>query len=199
MRAPGRRPGRSGPGWRRQPGGEAVDQQALQERADPEVGQRLGVHADAAQPLIGDVLVAQAGHRTGAADALDRREQPQSHQDARVRRRMAGLPLHRLDRSLEPRQVQPLDKPPDQANTVIGRHEILEADRPKLHLTTLRHPQPAAAPFRRHQFRQTFEQFRFATRGHRQTSKQDTTITILAAEIRSDTRKFASHQKIFRL
>src|SRR3954447_14082203 len=136
-----------------------------------------------------------SSHRRATARALPMPSiVANSHKATRMRGSAGGWPGCPSTALLEPRQVQPLDKPPDQANTVIGRHEILEADRPKLHLTTLRHPQPggapAAAPFRRHQFRQTFEQFRFATRGHRQTSKQDTTMTILAAEIRSDTRKF---------
>jgi hypothetical protein len=44
---------------------------------DPEIRQRLGVHPDAAaQPLLGDVLLAQTSHLTGAADTLNRGKQP---------------------------------------------------------------------------------------------------------------------------
>lgn len=105
-------------------GGEAVDQEPFQYRAvaDAEVGQRLGIHTDtAAQPLVGDVLVAQPRQLAGAADAIGRGIQPQRQQDARVRRRMARSTLHRLDRRHQRRHVQPLDEVPHHPDAVGTR------------------------------------------------------------------------------
>jgi hypothetical protein len=66
--------------------------------ANTKIGQGLGVHAhSAAQPPIGDMLAAKTRHLPRARHALDRREKPQSQQDARIRRRMAGPPLEGFD------------------------------------------------------------------------------------------------------
>ena len=51
----------------------------------PTRGQALGVHAhSAAQPPIGDMLAAKTRHLPRTRNPLDRREKPQSQQDARI-------------------------------------------------------------------------------------------------------------------
>jgi hypothetical protein len=113
---------------------------------DPEVGQRLVVHAHAAaQPLEGEMLRAQAGHLAGAADPFDGGEQPKRHQDARIGRRMARTSLNRLDCRVERRQVQTFDEAPDQTHPVIRRDQVVQADRPQRHLAPLRRPQTRAS------------------------------------------------------
>src|SRR3954462_10959551 len=88
-----------------------------------------------------------SSHRRATARALPMPSiVANSHKATRMRGSAGGWPGCPSTALLEPRQVQPLDKPPDQANTVIGRYEILEADRPKLRLTTPAHPQPGGAP-----------------------------------------------------
>jgi hypothetical protein len=129
--------------------GEAVDQQPFQYRAmpDPEVGQRLVIDADAAaQPLVRQVLRAQPGERAGAADPLQRRVQPQRHQQLRVGRRMARPAFDRLDGGVQRRQIQPFDEAPHQAHPVIGRHQLVQAHRPPRHLPAFRPTQPRPPP-----------------------------------------------------
>src|SRR3954467_11723040 len=73
-----------------------------------------------------------SSHRRATARALPMPSiVANSHKATRMRGSAGGWPGCPSTALLEPRQVQPLDKPPDQANTVIGRHEILEADRPQ--------------------------------------------------------------------
>jgi hypothetical protein len=100
----------------------------------------------AAQPLERQVLLAQPGQRAGAADPLDRRVQPQRHQQAGVGRRMAGPPFDGLDPGVERREVEPFDEPPHQADPVPGRDQLVEAERAQLDLAPLRgaQAQPAA-------------------------------------------------------
>jgi hypothetical protein len=70
----------------------------------------LWFHA-AAQPLEGDMLLAQAGQMAGAADSFEGGEQPKRHQDARINRRMARTSLDRLDLRIQRRQVQAFGEP----------------------------------------------------------------------------------------
>ncbi len=128
--------------------GKAVDQQLLQRRTvrDPEIRQGLGIHPDAAaQPLKRNVLDAQPRQLTGTADTLDRRVQPQRYQDPRIRRRMAGATVDRLDRSMQRRQVQPFDELPNLTHAMIGRDQIVERQQPQINLPALRQTQPRQA------------------------------------------------------
>ena len=154
---------------------EAVRQQLRQHvsMVDAKVRQRFGVHADpAAQPLEREMLLAQTRDFTGAANPLHGGIQPQRHQDARVRRRMAGMPLHRLDRRQQRRQVEPLDKPPDQTHPMVLLHQLVEAERAPFDLAALGITQPrcaAAQPFRRFLIGQSLEQHSHFTRCHHVT------------------------------
>ena len=185
--------------------GEAVDQEPFQYLAvaDAEVGQRLGIHTDAAaQPLVGDVLIAQPRQLAGAANAIGRGIQPQRQQDARVRRRMARSTLHRLDRRHQRRHGQPLDKVPHHPDAVVGRHQIVQANRPQFDLAPFRHPQPRlvlVGPFRRRVLRQACKLLPFVTRSHRSTAKWDVAMPILPTTTPRRSPRLVSDQKIFRL
>lgn len=157
--------------------GEAVDQKLFQHLtvADAEIGQRLGIHTDAAaQPLIGEMLLAQPHQFAGTADAFNRRIEPKRRQDARVRRRMPRRALDRLNGRMQRRDVQSFDKAPPHPNTVVGRYQIIQANRPQLDLTTFRCPQSRLGPddlFRCRMFRQVPKQLSCVVRRHRSTAK----------------------------
>jgi hypothetical protein len=64
---------------------------------------------------------------------------------------MTRASLDRPDRAVEPREVQPLGETPHQPGPMIGRQELVEAQRPKLDLMPLRPSQtrpPAPRSFR---------------------------------------------------
>ena len=142
----------------RHPGGqqrrETVDEQPLQERplADAEVRQRLVVDAHApAQPLEGDMLLAEPRQLARAAHPFDRRVEPERRQHPRIGRRMPRAALHRSDRVVERREVEALGEGPHQPDPMLGRHQVVEAQRPQLNLPALRPPKPrtTALPPRR--------------------------------------------------
>ena len=112
--------------------GEAVGQQLLQHRAmrHPEVRQRLGVHADAtAQPLEGDMLLRTAAPVRGCCRSPCTVAYSHSAgRISRVGRRMPGPALHRLDRAVQLRKVQPFDEAPEQAHPMVVRNQGLEVD-----------------------------------------------------------------------
>ena len=175
-------------------GRKAVDQQPLQQVAvaDPEVAQRLVVDADAAtQPLEGDMLGAKTRQRAGAADAFDRGVQPQRQQHPRIGRRVSGTSLHRFDPIVKARQIELLAERPHQAHPMIGRHQVVQAQRPHLHLPALGLTQarPAADRLqRRRLLGQFFEQTTSAFARH-DASGEQITMPILPNDYRSDSPK----------
>ncbi len=60
------------------------------------------------------------------AHALDAGEQPQRHQQARIRGRPAGVRARRFEWGVKGRQVQPAGQLPDRANGVIRRQPFVQ-------------------------------------------------------------------------
>jgi len=139
-------------------GGHTRAQQLIEDlaRVHPKIGQRVIVHRHApADPPVRIVFLAQPRHRPRAAHALERRVQPQRHENRRVDRRATGVPLHGLDLGIEWPQVQPLDELPDHAGAVLGGQQPLQVRRAQFQLLAIR-PQHAgrraprvATPWRR--------------------------------------------------
>jgi hypothetical protein len=116
------------------------------------------------------MLAAKTRHLPRTRNPLDRREKPQSQQDARIRRRMAGPPLKGFDRAEQRGQVQAFDKTPDRTHAMIVRHEFLQADRTPLDLAPLRRAKPRhrlANPLRRGLRGQRFEKLLVLVPSHR--------------------------------
>ena len=66
-------------------------------------------------------------------------------QDARVCRRMTGMPLHRLDAHQQWCQIEPFDETPDQTYPMIVRHQLVQAERTPFDLAALGTAQPRRA------------------------------------------------------
>lgn len=168
----------------------------------PEVRQRLGVHPDAAaQPLKGDVLLAQPRQLAGAADPSHGCVKPQRQQDTRVRWRMPGPALHRLDRAVQGRNVQPFDEAPHQAHPMVVRHQSLEVHRAKRNLPPLRRAKPGtrnARPLRSRLNRQSFDQLRTVILRHIDNTMR-LPMAILTNPILADSQNPSPRQNIFRL
>ena len=64
---------------------------------------------------------------------------------------MPRAALHRSDRVVERREVEALGEGPHQPDPMLGRHQVVEAQRPQLNLPALRPPKPrtTALPPRR--------------------------------------------------
>ena len=88
------------------------------------------------------MLPAQPVQLPRAADAAQRRIQPQGHENSRVRGRLSGAVLYRLDRVLQRRQVQAAYVFPDDPCFVVIGNQLVERAFPKLHLVADRMPQP---------------------------------------------------------
>ena len=135
--APEHRPARHDPGSPRLPSPTTVKlstRSCIQRRPmpGPEIRQGLGVHADpAAQPLRSPRALSHSREICSCARyTLDRRYRataPAGYGDIRLR--MAGPAFHRLDPDKQRRQVEPFDKAPNHANTMIVRHELIETNR----------------------------------------------------------------------
>ena len=88
----------------------------------------------AAQPAIGVMLLAQLVEPPRAADILNRREQPQGHQQLRSGRRPARRIAPRRERVVKLRQVQPLDHRPHGPGRMVRRQPLLQTKRLAHHL-----------------------------------------------------------------
>ena len=120
----------------------------------PEIRQRVVVHRHpAAQPAIGEVLLAQPGELPRAADPVHRRPQPQRHHQLGRRRRLPRHPLPRLHRIMQRAQIKRLHKRPHRPHRMIARHQIVDHRHLPAQLMPLRLPQPRHPPTRR--FRHT--------------------------------------------
>ena len=63
---------------------------------------------------------------------------------------MARAPFHRPDRRVERREIEALGEGPHQTDAMLRRHQVVEAQRPQLHLPALRPAKPrTTAPRRR--------------------------------------------------
>jgi hypothetical protein len=99
-----------------------------------------------------------------------------------ARRARAGRPtdvgadLHRLDfRAKRPQGVETPDEGSNLSDPVLGRHKVVEAQRPEFHLTALCPAQKrlvTADPFRRRPLRQLIAQIRPVTRCQVITSRK---------------------------
>ena len=151
---------------------------------DPEIPQRLGVHAYAAtQPLESDVFLTEAGKFAGAADPLHGGVQPKRQQNSRVRRRVTDPSGDRLDGCQQRSHVEPQDKLPYQTRPVICLQQLVQAERAPSHLVALRATQtwhPAAHPLRRRLLGQSLEQRRRFILRHRLSFASNPTPRVLA-------------------
>ena len=75
----------------------------------------------AAQPQIGVVARAQSFEMTRAADALGGREDPHREQNRRIGRGLPGRAFARIDRLMESREIESLDRRPDDARAMVLR------------------------------------------------------------------------------
>jgi hypothetical protein len=89
------------------------------------------------EPTVGVVLQAQARQCPRAADALDRRIQPQGNEDHRIDRRTPGAPFHCTNALIQRRQLHPLDKRPHRSHRVILRNQVFERTGVQLELVTV--------------------------------------------------------------
>jgi hypothetical protein len=111
---------------------DRLRQQIIQRRLmrHAEITHRVVIHRDApADPAIRVMGIAEPIDFTRAADAVHRRVQPKRHQNLRIDRRPARAALTGADPSVERRQIQPLDKAPDEAGGVPRRQQRLEITR----------------------------------------------------------------------
>jgi len=119
----------------------------------------------AAQPAIGEMLLAQPGQLPRAADPVHRRPQPQRHHQLGRRRRLPRHPLARLHCIVQRAQIKPLDKRPHRPHRIIARHQIVDRRHLPAQLMPLRLPQPRHSPtrrFRQRLLRQIPKQFAIA-------------------------------------
>jgi len=88
---------------------------------DPEVAQRVVVHSHpAAQPAVGVVAVAQPVEFARRAHAVERRVQPQAHQNGRINGRATDAALDRLDLPVQGLKIKRLHEGPDGTSLVVG-------------------------------------------------------------------------------
>ena len=115
-------------------------QQLIERRAvrHPKVAQRVMVdRLSGAQPAVGVVHLAQFGEAPRAANAADRRVQPQRDQHARVDRRASGTAFASPHFVAEPLQRQLLDGPPHQARPMPVRQQRLKVAHPEAQLPSV--------------------------------------------------------------
>lgn len=159
-----------------QAGGEALGRQTLQDLRvrHPEVRERVVVHAHpATQPAEAQELPTQPRQHARAPHLLQGRVQPQRHQQARITRRMTGPTLDRLDRPVQLRQIELLDKRPHQTRPVVRRQQFIEREPVHRDLIANRNAnprQPAPHGLRYDLLDQRLKQLRSALRHHHITS-----------------------------
>ena len=130
-------------------GRHALDQEILEEPClgHPKLGEGVVVDGHpAADPAVRVVLLAQAVERPGAADAIERRVQPEGDEDGRIDRRSPGVALDRADTLTEGGQIARLDEGPHEARNVVGGQEALEVRRAQGELVPVRALQARASP-----------------------------------------------------
>ena len=90
-------------------------------RGHPEGGQRVVVHGHAPrQPAVGVVLLTEPVECARAANAFERGVQPERGEDGRIDRGAARAAVDRTDRRVQWREIEPLDKIPDQSRSMVG-------------------------------------------------------------------------------
>jgi len=119
-----------------------ADRQLLvQERRVRHPKVRQGVVIDrypTTEPTVGVMLQAQARQCPRAANALDRRVQPQGNEDHRIDRRAPGAPFHCTNALIQRRQIHALNKRPHRSHRVILRNQVFERTGVQLELVTVR-------------------------------------------------------------
>ena len=94
---------------------------------DPEIVEGVIIEGDpAAKPLVGVALDAEPGQLATAADALDRRVEPQGDQQLGIGGGASGPLAACADALEEERQVPALDQRPDGSHRVVRRDEIVD-------------------------------------------------------------------------
>ena len=137
-------------------GGNALSQQPLEHTTmrRAKIRQRVVVHRhSAAQPAVGQMLLAQFVQLAGAANPVHRRPQPQRQHQLRRRRRLPRHPLTRLHRLMQVAQVEPPDKGPDRPHRMIACHQIIKRCNLPPRLVSLRLAQPRHPATRRRRCR----------------------------------------------
>ena len=88
---------------------------------DPEVAQRVVVHAHpAAQPAVGVVALAQPVEFARRSHTVERRIQPQAHQNGRVNGRAPDAAFDGPDSRVQGLQIKRLHERPDSTGLVVG-------------------------------------------------------------------------------
>jgi hypothetical protein len=106
---------------------------------DPERREGVIVEPDpAGKPAVSIVLLTQPVERPGAADAFERRVQPQRHEDCRIDRWPSRMALDCLDARIQRREIEPLHEGPHEASPMVGAEEAVEIDRTQLELAPVR-------------------------------------------------------------
>ena len=89
-------------------------------------------------PQVDDVGLATAVQFAGAADSIERRLQPQGHEDLRGNGAAAGEAVRDTDLFIEGLQVERLHERPDDPHAVVRRQQLVEREELHLDLTTVR-------------------------------------------------------------
>jgi hypothetical protein len=109
--------------------GDAADQRLVEPCRAGQAGVRQAVVIDAdaaAQPLIWQLALAQAGQFTRTADAVDAGVEPQRDHQFGVGWRMAGHAFAGADRVIQRSEVEPADERLNRAHRVLGRQQLVE-------------------------------------------------------------------------
>jgi len=110
-----------------------------------EVGQGVVIDADIAEdPALVIVLVTEFVELSGAADAVDRRREPQRHQDLGIDGGMPRVALDGLDGAVQGTEVQSLDIVPDDPRGMIVGDQFVERHGPEDDLVAVGGPQSRA-------------------------------------------------------
>ena len=112
-----------------------------------EVGEHVVVHRDAAaQPLIGEVVLAETFQLPRAADPLERGEHPQRDEQPGIGGVATDMPLDGLDVGEPGVQVEAADQCPDRAGRGVGVEPFVERAPTVFDLIALRHAEPGRPP-----------------------------------------------------
>ena len=130
---------------------DLLREQPVQHRAviHAKIRQRVIVHRHVpTDPLKPQMQLALPIQFACAADALDRRVQPQAEQNLGIRRGSSRLAFHRENAVVQFGQVALLDKRDDGACLIVGRQHLVECQHPHHNLIATGDSQPRRPPQR---------------------------------------------------
>ena len=112
-----------------------------------EVGEHVVVHRDAAaEPLVGEVVLAEPFQLACTADPLQGGEHPERDQQPGIGGVAADVALDGLDVGEPGVEVEAADQRPDHAGLGVGIEAIVERAPAKFGLVAVRDPEPGFAP-----------------------------------------------------